>query len=87
VVVRLQFKRSVKKELLDLDDDTFVRVIRTILELQENPRPRGCDVVAGKSDQLRVWAGRDFRVLYEVDETKQSVVIIAIRKKDEGTYR
>ena len=85
--MRLQFKRSAKKELLDLDDDTFVRVIRTILELQENPRPRGYDVVAGKSEQLRVWAGRDFRVLYEVDETKQSVVIIAIRKKDEGTYR
>ena len=84
---RLRFKRSAKKELFELDDDTFVRVIRTILELQENPRPRGYDVVAGKSEQLRVWSGRDHRVLYEFDETEQIVVIIAIRKKDEGTYR
>jgi mRNA-degrading endonuclease RelE of RelBE toxin-antitoxin system len=87
VVTRLRFKRSAKKELLDLDDDTFVRVIRTILELQENPRPRGYDIVAGKSEQLRVWAGRDYRVLYELNETEQTVVIVAIRKKDEGTYR
>lgn len=84
---RLQFKRSAKKELLDLDDDTFVRVVRTILELQDNPRPRGYDVVAGKSNQLRIWAGRDHRVLYEVDETNHQVVIAATRKKDEGTYR
>ena len=83
----LQFKRSARKELLDLDDDTFVRVVRTILELQENPRPRGYDVVAGKSNQLRVWAERDHRVLYELDEPNHKVVIIAIRKKDEGTYQ
>jgi mRNA-degrading endonuclease RelE of RelBE toxin-antitoxin system len=87
VGARLRFKRSAKKELLDLDDDTSVRVIRTILDLQTNPRPRGCDVVAGKAHQLRIWAGRDHRVLYELDETDQTVVIIAIRKKDEGTYR
>ena len=86
-MTRLRIKRSAKKELLDLDDDTFVRVVRTILDLQENPRPRGYDLVAGKSHQLRIWAGRDHRVLYELDETDQTVVIIAIRKKDEGTYR
>jgi mRNA-degrading endonuclease RelE of RelBE toxin-antitoxin system len=86
-VPRLQFKRSAKKELLDLDDDTFVRVVRAILELQDNPRPRGYDVVAGKSNQLRVWAGRDHRILYELAEAAQKVVIVAIRKKDESTYR
>lgn len=85
--MRLRFKRSAKKELFDLDDDTFVPVIRTILGLQENPRPRGYDVVAGKANQLRVWAGRDHRVLYEVRDDGPSVVIVAIRKKDEATYR
>jgi mRNA-degrading endonuclease RelE of RelBE toxin-antitoxin system len=86
-VGRLRFKRSAKKELFDLDDDSFVRVIRTILDLQTNPRPRGYDIVAGKVDQLRVWAGRDHRVLYELDEANQTVTIIAVRKKDEATYR
>lgn len=85
--MRLRFKRSAKKELLDLDDDTFVRIIRTILDLQENPRPRGYDIVAGKANQLRVWAGWDHRILYEVREDDQVIVIVAIRKKDEATYR
>lgn len=85
--MRLRFKRSAKKELLDLDDETFVRVTRTILDLQDNPRPRGYDVVAGKANQLRVWAGRDHRILYELDDANQTATIIAIRKKDESTYR
>jgi mRNA-degrading endonuclease RelE of RelBE toxin-antitoxin system len=86
-VVDIRFKRSAKKELFDLDDIAFLRVIRTILDLQDNPRPRGYDVVAGKPNQLRVWAGRDYRVLYEFTEADQKVLIVAIRKKDEGTYR
>jgi mRNA-degrading endonuclease RelE of RelBE toxin-antitoxin system len=86
VVPRLTFKRSAKKELLNLDDETFVRVVRTILELQDNPRLRGYDVVAGKSNQLRICAGRDHRVLYELDVDNDKFIIIAIRKKDESTY-
>lgn len=83
----LRFKQSAKRELFELEDDDFVRVMRTMLELRENPRPRGYDVVAGKPHQLRVWAGRDHRVLYEVDSAAQKVVIVALWKKDEGTYR
>jgi mRNA-degrading endonuclease RelE of RelBE toxin-antitoxin system len=70
-----------------LDDDAFPRVAGAILELQENPRPRGYDKVAGREGQLRIWAGRDHRVLYEVDERASRIVIVAVRKKDESTYR
>ena len=83
----LRFKRSAKRELLDLDDESFVRVVQAILALQDNPRPRGYDTVAGKSDQLRFWAVRDHRILYEVDAAGRKITIVAVRKKDEGTYR
>jgi len=49
-----------------------------VLELQENPRPRGYDKVAGREDQLRIWAGRDHRVLYEVDERAARLIIVAV---------
>ena len=84
---RIRFRRSAKRELFELDDDAFLRVARAILDLQENPRPRGYDKVAGREDQLRVWAGRDHRVLYEVDEQADRIIIVAVRKKDESTYR
>jgi len=86
-VLRIRFRRSAKRELFDLDDDAFLRVARVILELEENPRPRGYDKVAGREDQLRIWAGRDHRVLYEVDEQAARIIIVAVRKKDESTYR
>jgi len=86
-VLRIRFRRSAKRELFDLDDDAFLRVARVILELEENPRPRGYDKVAGREDQLRIWAGRDHRVLYEVDEQAARIIIVAVRKKDESTYK
>ena len=84
---KVRFRRSAKRELFELDDDAFLRVARAILELQENPRPRGCDKVVVRVDQLRIWAGRDHRVLYEVDERSDHLTIVAVRKKDESTYK
>jgi mRNA-degrading endonuclease RelE of RelBE toxin-antitoxin system len=86
-VLRIRFRRSAKRELFDLDDDAFLRVARAILELQENPLPRGYDKVAGREDQLRIWAGRDYRVLYELDERAGRLIIVAVRTKDESTYK
>jgi mRNA-degrading endonuclease RelE of RelBE toxin-antitoxin system len=86
-VPKIRFRRSARRELFELDDDAFLRVAGAILELQENPRPRGYDKVAGREGQLRIWAGRDHRVLYEVDERASRIVIVAVRKKDESTYR
>jgi len=86
-VLKIRFRRSAKRELFELDDDTFLRVAKAILELQENPRPRGYDKVAGREDQLRIWAGRDHRILYEVDDKAGRIVIVAVRRKDESTYK
>jgi mRNA-degrading endonuclease RelE of RelBE toxin-antitoxin system len=85
-VLRNRFRRTAKRELFELDDDAFLRVARAILDLQENSRPRGYDKVAGREDQLRIWAGRDHRVLYEVDQQAARIIIVAVRKKDESTY-
>ncbi len=84
---KIRFRRSARRELFELDDEAFLRVARAILELQENPRPRGYDKVAGRESQLRIWAGRDHRVLYEIDERHGRIIIVAVRRKDEATYR
>jgi mRNA-degrading endonuclease RelE of RelBE toxin-antitoxin system len=86
-VLRIRFRRSAKRELIELDDETFLRVARAILDLQDDPRPRGYDKVAGREDRLRIWVGRDSRVLYEVDEKAERIVIVAVRRKDESTYQ
>lgn len=86
-MVRIRFRRSAKRELFELDDETFLRVARAMMDLQEDPRPRGYDKVAGNENRLRIWVGRDHRVLYEIDESAGRVIIVAVRRKDETTYK
>jgi len=86
--VRLRIRRRAKKELLDINDDaSFFAVVRAILELEVNPRPRGYDKVEGQEEIYRIWVGRDWRVLYSIDAAGAELIIEAVRRKDEGTYR
>lgn len=86
--MRLRIRRRAKKELLGIDDDaTFFAVVKTILDLETNPRPRGYDKVEGREEVYRIWVGRDWRLLYSIAAARDEVVIEAVRKRDEGTYR
>lgn len=86
--MRLRIRRRAKKELLDIDDDaTFFAVVRAILDLGANPRPRGYAKVEGQADVYRIWVGRDWRVLYSIDAAREELIVEAVRKKDEQTYR
>ena len=86
--MRLRIRRRAKKELLDIDDDAvFFAVVRAILDLETNPRPRGYAGVEGQEEMYRIWVGRDWRVLYSINSDRNELIIEAVRKKDEGTYR
>jgi mRNA-degrading endonuclease RelE of RelBE toxin-antitoxin system len=86
--VKLRIRRRAKKELLDVDDDaTFFALLQAMLDLGENPRPRGYDKVEGAGGIYRIWVGRDWRLLYAIDQERSELVIEAVRKKDKTTYR
>ncbi len=86
--MRLRIRRRAKKELLDIDDDaTFFAVVRAILDLESNPRPKGYDKVEGQEEIYRIWVGRDWRVLYSIDADRNGLTIEAVRKKGKGSYR
>jgi mRNA-degrading endonuclease RelE of RelBE toxin-antitoxin system len=86
--VRLRIRRRAKKEFLGIDDDaTFFAVVRAILDLEANPRSRGYEKVEGQEETYRIWVGRDWRVLYSIDADRGDLIIEAVRRKDEGTYR
>jgi mRNA-degrading endonuclease RelE of RelBE toxin-antitoxin system len=86
--VTLRIRRRAKKELLSIDDDShFFAIVKAILDLETNPRPRGYDKVEGQEEIYRIWVGRDWRVLYSINRDRDELVVEAVRKKDEGTYR
>ena len=86
--MRLRIRRRAKKELLGIDDDaTFFAVVKAILDLEAHPRPRGYNKVEGQEEVHRIWVGRDWRVLYSIGASQGDLIVEAVRRKDEGTYR
>jgi len=86
--VTLRIRRRAKKELLSIDDDNhFFAIVKAILDLEANPRPRGYDKVERQEEVYRIWVGRDWRVLYSINQDRDELIIEAVRKKDEQTYR
>jgi len=86
--VKLRTRRRAKKELLDIDDDAaFFALVKAMLDLGENPRPRGHNKVEGAGGIYRIWVGRDWRLLYSIDQDRSELVREAVRKKDEAIYR
>ncbi len=43
--------------------------------------------MAGREDQCRIWVGRDHRLLYEIDEKADRIIIVGVRRKDESTHK
>jgi len=86
--VTLRIRRRAKKELLSIDDDShFFAIVKAILDLEANPRPRGYDKVERQEEVYRIWVGRDWRVLDSINQDRDELIIEAVRKKDEQTYR
>lgn len=86
--MKLRIRRRARKELLDIDDDgTFFAVVRAILDLEANPRPRGYDKVEAQEEIYRIWVGRDWRVLYSIDRDRDELIVEAVRRKGKDTYR
>jgi mRNA interferase RelE/StbE len=76
-------KRSAAKELEEIGQDADRRrVVERIQDLAEDPRPPGCERLAGRQDRLRIRQG-DYRVLYTVNDEKRIVTVVKIgHRKD-----
>ena len=61
------------------------RIARKISALATEPRPRGCEKLAGQGDQYRVRQGR-YRIVYAVDDTRLLVDVVKIGHRKE-VYR
>ncbi|MCF7823352.1 MAG: type II toxin-antitoxin system RelE/ParE family toxin [Candidatus Marinimicrobia bacterium] len=72
---RVEFKRSVKKDLKQLPKSDVVGILNKIEALTENPRPPQSKKLIGL-DLYRLKVGR-YRILYEI---KDQILIITIIK-------
>jgi len=78
---RIFILKRAQKELAKVIGKDFDRIKRAIFELANNPRPPGCRKLTGR-DGWRIRVGK-YRVIYEIDEKEEVVIILHIgHRKD-----
>ena len=78
--------RRAEKFLATLRDAKLYSRLRTAIDdLEQNARPSGCVKLAGEPDLDRIRVG-DYRIIYQVNDLKLTVLVLAIGHRRE-VYR
>jgi mRNA interferase RelE/StbE len=78
----LQFQPAVEKDLKPLPKTILLRLLREIIALQDEPFPQTAIKLTGVDNLYRVRVG-DYRIIYEVDQTAQRVIVHYARHRRE----
>jgi mRNA-degrading endonuclease RelE of RelBE toxin-antitoxin system len=62
------------------------QVLRSIQDLAQNPRPARARELRDKPGIYRIWVATEWRIVYEIDDDEQIIVIRRIRRKDQIDY-
>ena len=73
----LRITTSAQKELDRLPNTQRSRVETAILNLADNPRPRGCKKLQGIENTYRIRMG-NYRVIYRIDDNQLVVLIVRV---------
>lgn len=80
---RVLIKPSAAKEIGAVDQKKDrQRIVAGIRSLADDPRPPGCEKLAGEDDRYRIRVGR-YRVIYSVGDGELLVVVVRVgHRKD-----
>lgn len=76
---------AAQRDLDKLPSELRIRIDRTLLAFQLQPRPQGITKLAGTSHTWRVRVG-DYRILLDIDDGAKSVLVLRIAHRREA-YR
>ena len=78
---RVFFKRSVEKDFGSIPKKDVKRILNRIKTLEDNPRPPGCEKLAGQK-RYRLRQGR-YRIVYSIQDNELTVWVVKIgHRKD-----
>jgi len=82
---QIEIKPSASRELEKLPWQIIPRIVAAIQELADNPYPQGAKKLTGFDRTYRIRVG-DYRILYNIYETRLVIEVIRIRHRKEA-YR
>lgn len=74
---RVELEPSVLKQVRDLPLPDQRRVSERIRALGEEPRPAGCEKMAGLRNAWRIRSG-SYRIVYRVDDSEEVVTVTRV---------
>ncbi|MCK6614500.1 MAG: type II toxin-antitoxin system RelE/ParE family toxin [Ignavibacteriaceae bacterium] len=78
----IEFKETVHKDLAKIPQANKEIILRNIIALKANPRPKHCRKLKGMANSYRLKIGH-YRVIYEIfDKTLLILVVAAGHRKD-----
>lgn len=78
--------KRVDKELFGLSPELKTSVEEAIGNLKTNPYPHGRKKLKGIVNAWRIQV-RNYRVLYDIDDTRHTITLLKIGRRREDTYR
>jgi mRNA interferase RelE/StbE len=76
----INFTKSAFKELEKLPKDIQSNVAEHIVQLADEPRPKGCKKLRGDENHWRIRVG-NFRIVYFIEDNILTINIIRIRHR------
>lgn len=73
---KLEFKKSVAKDLRNIPKRDVVRILKCFDALSKDPRPPGCEKLSGL-DRYRVRRGA-YRIIYEIQDEILSIIVVKV---------
>ena len=79
---RIEISRTAERQLKKLRREDQRRVVKAMLGLADDPRPKGSRKLAGYDDVFRIRVGR-YRIIYSIAGKKLVIIILKIgQRKD-----
>ena len=83
---RIEVEKRAARQISALTLGLRERILDEIERLQDDPRPRGCSKLRGRSEPAwRIRVG-DYRILYRIHDDRRLVRIYGVLRRDEA-YR
>ena len=77
--------RDLKKIISKIQSQDYYRLRDVIRSLRDNPRPYGLKKIKGMGKVYRIRV-ENYRIIYEVYNKKNLVLLLKVVRRDENTY-
>jgi mRNA interferase RelE/StbE len=86
VSYQIDISAAAQKEVKSLPGYVRAQALQLMRALSNEPRPARAKELRGKSNIYRIWLAGHWRIVYRVEDDRQFIRIIRVRRKEEIDY-